>query len=183
MGAEQQSTGVSRRDLLKKAAVAGSVAWVAPTVLANPAFAANPCQCADGPNGSLFGLKWDNPSSATPNATPGTNVSTGNCAASAGYTTHRSGLCLFEAGLITATISNSGLNITIAQGISYCAAFAKCGNQCESGAQQVTVTNNPDGTTSVRVDCDGSTGGGLSHIELIVCVNGTNIPADCNPTP
>jgi hypothetical protein len=182
MDAEQTTpAGVSRRDLMKKAAVAGGLVWVAPTVLASPAFAgASGCpSCTDGANGQLFGIKFQQGSNTCEG--PGTNPGgDGNCGAQAGITNFRNGCCLITAGLITKSDSSGGMNFVIAAGLQFCNAFAKCGNTCfTNDAQKITVTPGANGATNVRIDCDGDQQG-LSHIELFVCVNGTTIPAGCN---
>ena len=176
MGAEQQSTGVSRRDLIKKAAVAGGVAWVAPTVLANPAFAANPCGCSEGANGQLFGIKFQEGSSTC--ASPGANASgEGNCGAIDGITNFRDGCCLVTAGIVSAPVYSGGAaTITLGPGVSLCKGFSKCGPNCLSSSAQVSTTPGDNGTTIVRFDCDSAPQGGLSHLELFVCVNGTASP-------
>lgn len=177
MTAETTPAGVSRRDLMKKAVVAGGIAWVAPTVLASPAFATAPgCpDCNHGPNGQLFGIKFQIGSNTCEG--PGDNATTGNCGASAGISQIRNGCCLVGAGVITKSESNGGFNFVIGAGIQFCNAYAKCAETCSTGEPFVTVSAGTGGTTNVRIDCGADNS--LSHVELYVCVNGTNIPAGC----
>ncbi len=166
---ETDEKNLSRRDLIKKSVIAGGVAWVAPTVLASPAYAANGCNCADN---TFFGLKFNNDANSCQG--PGTNPSKGNCGASAGLSNFRNGCCLVAAGLITfSNAGNTKHTYVLKQGVRFCNAFGKFGEDCTQ-VTGVTVTNNPDGTTTVVVQ-----GSNLSHSELYVCVDGTTIPAGC----
>lgn len=182
MTAEQEmaTTGVSRRALIKKAAVAGGIAWVAPTVLANPAFAANACGCLDT---QLFALKFQNNSQDC--TAPGANPrGDGNCLARNNNTNFRDGCCLKTAGLITGpTYGPNTATFTLASGLTFCSGFSKCGPNCLGTAtSNVVATTNQNGTTTVVFNCVGVQEG-LSHLELLVCVNGTAIPAGCPTTP
>jgi hypothetical protein len=170
MAADEKN--LSRRDLIKKSVVAGGIAWVAPTVLASPAFAANNCNCADN---AFFALKRNNLNggSVSDCESPGTNVAPGNCGASAGLSNFRSGCCLATAGLVSFSGGGSTHTWVLRQGVRLCQAFGKFGNECSS-TTGVTVTNNADGTTTVVIS-----GPTLSHSEIYVCVDGTTIPAIC----
>ena len=163
---------LNRRELIKKSVIAGGVAWVAPTVLANPAHATHVCNCA---HNAFFGLKRNNQQGGGTGAceAPGNNDSAGNCGFSNGMTDFRNGCCLATAGLVTFSGGGATHTWVLKQGVRLCQAFGKFGNTCSS-TTGVTVTNNPDGTTTVVIS-----GANLSHSEIYVCVDGTTIPAAC----
>ncbi|HEX2699149.1 MAG TPA: twin-arginine translocation signal domain-containing protein [Acidimicrobiales bacterium] len=173
MERETGTEGLSRRDVLKRSAVVGGLVWVAPTVLSSSAGAtSNLANCAPS---SRFALKHGAPNEAC--ETPGTNPTTGNCSASAGFTSFRDGCCLESHGLIT--FSESGNHQThtyvLASGVELAGAFAKCATDCigySPSSSVITVTTDPStGKTTVTITCSN-----LSHSEIVVCFSGSNAP-------
>lgn len=171
---QDETAGLSRRDLLKRSVVVGGLAWVAPTVLAAPA-GATVVNC---PAAQRYAIKHNNVSTgAGPCEVPGKNPSTGNCAASDGTTEFQSGCCL-EPGLVQFASSAGGTvhTYTLAPGVGFSRAYAKCGNVCHPHVDPhnefVTEEQDPaTGITTVVMSC-----ANLSHSELVVCLSGSNLP-------
>lgn len=172
VGEHSESTGLSRRDVLKGSAVVGGLIWIAPTVLASPAGAGG-VTC---PPGSLYAVKHVAGQAAC--GTPGDDPST-DCAAAGGYTAFKNGCCLVTGGLITFEVTTEGsekLHVyTLAAGVGFVEGFVRCGSICKSHDHTahgcVVDELNDDGTTTVTFSCTD-----LVYSELFVCVSGTTVP-------
>jgi hypothetical protein len=178
VGEAQGNRGISRRDLIKGAAAAGGVIWVAPTLFASPAGAVQTTGCANCPPGQTFGLKFENNPQGGGNACTCQGISGAGSCLSTGLP---SGCCLIDAGLITPPTNQCGPDSTshtyiLQQGVQFCQGAAKSGQECNIGGSNVIVVNNPDGTTTVTIT--DTTPPALSHSEIIVCVLGT-LPSEC----
>jgi hypothetical protein len=167
MGELEGKRGLSRRDLIKRSAVVGGVAWAAPTILSSlssPA-AAGVNGCCSGPNAFL--LK----SSDQCGCEIGGGV--GDCL------TGNANCCLFNNG-VTLSCTETTHTWTLAAGIQFCQGAAKVGEACAqgdclTGAPNVVVTQN--GTTTVTITGTADPGCGLSHSEIVVCAD--TLPAGC----
>lgn len=164
-------SGMNRRDLLKKGAVAGGVVWVAPTVFAEAASAATTYgECVGCPDGKLYGVKNDSSSGedlvclpdeqnpATCITLPA-NVECGTC---------------FDGAGLNVTAANGCTTYTLGPSLEFCAAASKGSNAV--GCTETTVTATKDsetGVTTVEVCQDTQ-----SHTELIFCYRGSP-PAPC----
>jgi hypothetical protein len=164
MGESEGKRGLSRRDLIKRSAVVGGVAWAAPTILSSlssPA-AAHTATCCSGPN--VFRLKSGDNCATTP--TCSTGVGAQDC-----LTTVGANCCLFNNG-VTLSCADTTHTWTLAAGIQFCAGAAKAALRCETGPPQVTHVHNANGTTTVTI-----TDPQLSHSEIVVCT--PTAPAGC----
>ncbi len=168
---ESSDAGQTRREILKRSVVVGGLVWVAPTVLASPAGATTvPCDPAH-----RYAVKHEVGKAGC--STPGTKASTGSCAPSAGITVFEKGCCV-ENGLVTFTESQGGTTHTyvLAAGVGFVQGFGKCAGVCfRHGQPEAVVTKEDDlatGKTTITISCPK-----LSHSELIVCLNGSNLPA------
>lgn len=167
----QDTSGLSRRDVLKRSAVVGGLVWIAPTILAGPASATLVTCPAD----RRYAIKHGSPNQGC--EVPGTNPGgSGNCAARAGVTEFQNGCCL-EPTLVRFVESASGTThtYTLAAGVRFSQGFAKCGNECHGNYpynEFVTVEQDPvTGITTVVITCPN-----LSHSEIVVCLDGSNLP-------
>lgn len=147
---------ISRRDLIKKSAVAGGVVWAAPTLLAQPAFASHGSHCGVDPCQNYCRVKID----PTGGTYAGGVCETG--AASGGFfcvTTvpDPQVTCCPGTGLFTVTgTAASGFTITVTSTLcKLVSAFAKQGQDCIP----VTVTNCAVATFT----------GESSHLEFLIC--------------
>src|SRR5688500_17293650 len=85
-------TSVTRRDLLKRSAIAGALIWAAPVIVAQPAGATHECGSCTGCN-RLYGIKYE-PGRPPSAADAEVAVTTGHCLSSHGCTTFLNGTCL-----------------------------------------------------------------------------------------
>jgi hypothetical protein len=171
MGEAEGKRGLSRRDLIKRSAVVGGVAWAAPTVLSSlssPA-AAHTATCCTGPN--VFRLK-----SGAGCTSCDTGVGANDC-----LTTFGANCCLFNNG-VTLACTTTTHTWTLAAGIQFCQGAAKVGQNCAlgsclTGPANVSHTHNANGTTTVTITGSAGSGCGLSHSEIVVCA--PTRPAGC----
>jgi hypothetical protein len=178
--------GVSRRDLIKKAAVAGGAVWIAPTVLASTASANQGCpvgSCpvyhrvkldSEGPHANTAGdgvycgnvpdttkphfvdLAGSEPQCDLPDVPDGATLVSTTCEQ-------------FNAHLLSVTDVPAGdegedfvTTLTLVDGFQWVAGFAKKGNSCDPDTTQSsegTISNNC--RTIVILE--------HSHIELLYC--------------
>jgi len=168
----QDTAGLSRRDVLKRSAVVGGLVWIAPTILAGPA-SATVVTC---PANRRYAIKHGSPNQGC--EVPGTNAGgSGNCAAQAGFTEFQNGCCL-EPTLVRFVASANGTThtYTLAPGVGFSQGFVKCANDCHRHVDPhnefVIEDQDPvTGITTVIMTCSN-----LSHSELIVCLDGSNLP-------
>jgi hypothetical protein len=174
MGELEGKRGLSRRDLIKRSAVVGGVAWAAPTILSSlssPA-AAGVNGCCSGPN--VFRLKSGDGCATTPTCSTGVGVN--DC-----LTTFGANCCLFSNG-VTLSCTATTHTWTLAAGIQFCEGAAKVGEACAlgsclTGPANVSHTHNANGTTTVTITGSAGAGCGLSHSEIVVCA--PTRPAGC----
>lgn len=197
--------GVSRRDLIKKSVVAGGLVWATPTLLATPAGAEHSCEHCNFLFGIKF-TRPGSCGGTAPCSAPGTTASPGNCLASAGHTGFADGCCLLTTTAVSCTVggvtethpyvelicypaetagcaptapcttSNTAV-IDLAPGVVLCDALSKCGQPCVRSFATSPVVKCGQTFTRVTLDCDDpAAAGGLSHLELLVCVTGTVRP-------
>ncbi len=168
----QDTTGLSRRDVLKRSAVVGGLVWIAPTILAGPA-GASVVTC---PANRRYAIKHGSPNRGC--EVPGRNAGgTGNCAADGGVTEFQNGCCL-EPTLVSFVESANGTihTYTLAPGVGFSRGFAKCASVCYEHVDPHNefVSEERDestGITTVIMTCSN-----LSHSEIIVCLDGSNLP-------
>jgi hypothetical protein len=180
----QTESSISRRDLLRKGAVAGAVAWTAPVVLSSPAFAATG-KCSGSKKCINFrSVKFENGTSCTAAGNDGGCPAPGitNCAGAA-VTDFPSG-CAGD-GITGSQADNLG-TINIPAGIVPLVVHIKTGGNCyrivfDENGQPGAPTPAPSGVTIVIQGNIGSgytvtatktgTGGGagISHLTLYYC--------------
>lgn len=175
MSTENQIGGVSRRDLLKKGAVAGGIVWAAPLVLSSPAgasYVGSDSECTH-----FYYGKFDTNETAetiTPGTCQGsTNGSTCYAPGGAGYVENRT-----YGSACATVIAVSGRTLTLSKylnndptqpEIRAVEGFTKGGTVCgDAGASGVTQ-NSSDGTWTITFPRR-SPGGGFSHVEFAFCV-------------
>lgn len=178
-------TGLTRRDVIKRSAVVGGLIWIAPTVLASPAGATvYPCK---GCTGTAYGLRHTGTGTGAVCSTPGTAVNVaGNCGVQPNphdsndpyVNSFVAGCCLKAAGLVTFTSPNAQTHIyTWPAGVNICGgAFGFCNGVCKSQfdpevTEDFTDPNDPTRFSGVTIVC-----AGLTHSEVYLCIEGTNIP-------
>ncbi|MGI8686886.1 MAG: hypothetical protein ACR2MO_17655 [Acidimicrobiales bacterium] len=175
-------TGLTRRDVIKRSVVVGGLIWIAPTVLASPAGASvYPCT---GCTGTVFGLRHTvDAGCTTPGSDPGNADNCGVQPIPGGSISgFQSGCCLLAAGLVTFSESADNQTHTYGfmPGVTICGgAFGRCSGVCKSQFD-VEVTeyfddpSDPTRITRVTIVC-----AGLTHSEVYVCVEGSNLPVGC----
>ena len=152
--------GVSRRDILKRAAIAGGLAWAAPAIqsITTPAFA----QVTPGCMAGCFWVKTQPDGGGCEDAN-GT-VFCPNCLADEGLTQDPGG-CPCVAGRIVAGECDSTL--TLPPGCTFHGGFSKCaGDLCEPavdmGGGVIHFPPCPDPSPPPPEHC-------VSHIEFCYC--------------
>jgi hypothetical protein len=171
-------TGISRRDLIKRSAIAGGIAWVAPAVLTQPAAAATSyLGCSNCPTGRLYFLRQtsagvctnSNPVNSCLNDNQGSPPPSQTYPAGCGTTSH---CCLITAGFVSVSGTSPTHTWVLDPGVNFCGAHAFGGGNCE-GVTVNVVNNTPSaGFTTVTVTKDN-----MSHSDIAVCIPGTVIPS------
>jgi hypothetical protein len=174
MGVTEQGSGISRRDLIKKGAVAGGIVWTAPLILSDTAGATyvgsiEDCQhyywckyAADDTN-DVITTRDGVPSHcyviAPPNNTVGPGYVQGR--------TYQDG-CASVIGVSgrTITLSKHLNNDTTEPVIEAVSGYTKSGSGAGSCAA-AGVTQNADGTWTITFPLIGA--GGFSHVEFAYC--------------
>lgn len=182
---EESTSGITRRDILKKSVIAGGLVWIAPTILASPAGATvGPC-CPEP-----FGIRHDVAGACRSPLTSTTDPD--NCL----YQQHlnddtpprpitlfsgpfRPGCCLITAGLVTFTRSPDGMThiYTFGPGVTLCGgAFVRCGTAgCRTQYDDDVIETLDGSGRVVRLDIR-CLSGVLGHSEVLVCVEGSGVP-------
>jgi hypothetical protein len=163
--------GMSRRQLVRRTAVVGGAVWATPLILSSQAFAASFGNCPNCPTGRLFSLRTEGPCNCT-------DTNPNNACLPSNPAGIKNGCCLIPSHIQVQCAANfSSVTYTLAAGVQFCAAGGKGGSDCDD-TDTVTVTQNPNGTTTVVVSQPN-----LSHVDLVVCVPGSPpLPAGCTGT-
>ena len=171
----KDGAGVSRRELLKKSALAGGAVWVAPVILASSAGATG-SSCPKGSCPTYHRVKFDNNEQPVANAT-NTGVECGAFVDLSG-----GGQCPLPApaGTIVATTCaqfnshvlvvddiapGNSITITLKPGYQFVAGFSKKGGPV--GGQH--CPGSQGGPASISSNCRTATFGPNSHIEFLYC--------------
>jgi hypothetical protein len=170
------TSGISRRDLIKRSAIAGGIVWVAPAVLAQPAAAATTyLGCTNCPTGRLYFLRQTNTGECT-NSNPVNSCLNNNQGSPPPSQTYPTGCgttsqcCLITAGFVSVSGTTPTHTWTLQPGVNFCGAHAFGGGDCTGVT--VNVTSGPcSGCTTVTV-----TKANMSHSDIAVCIPGTVIP-------
>lgn len=202
----QTAAGVSRRELIKKSVVAGGLVWAAPAVLAGPAAADHSCAHCEFLFGIKW--ERPGSCGTLPSCLPAdTGGGAGNCLSgpAGGHTGFVDGCCLTTTTAVSCTVNGVTQNepyvklicypsetagctpgpctttntavIDLAPGVLLCDALSKCGRPCVRSFTTTTVMKCGQPFTRVTMDCTGGEGG-LSHIEILLCVLGTVPPCE-----
>lgn len=157
--------GVTRRELLKRAAVAGSVAWAAPVIhsITTPAFA----QATPGCIAGCFWVKWD-PTEPCVDVSGQSSIKCSNCLADEGLTQDRGGCPCIENAVTTQPCGDPATGtwtLTLPPGCT----FHGGGSKCASDLCQPAMDNG-DGTVTFFPCLDASGNPKcISHIEFCYC--------------
>jgi hypothetical protein len=156
VGDNEPGGTISRRDLLKKSAVAGGIVWATPMILSDVAHAAITCDSC--PPGKKYTIKYNN-----------NNGALGACTADGGQGNfcHDPNLpsgCHLVAGTPTFEPNQDGggkITITIIAGVIVCdaAIFPGCGRN------NATILVNEDGTTTITYEQTNA----VSHVTALLC--------------
>jgi hypothetical protein len=157
VGDNEPGGTISRRDLLKKSAVAGGIVWATPMILSDVAHAAITCESC--PPGKKYTIKYETPETGT----------LGACTADSGegnacYDASLPSGCNLVAGTPTFVPNGSGggtVTITIVAGVIVCAASVFPG--CDS--EGVSIVPNQDGTTTITYQRARA----MSHVTALLC--------------
>jgi hypothetical protein len=169
--------GISRRDLIKRSAIVGGVAWVAPVILAKPAAAATTyLGCTNCPTGQLYFLRWTSAGVCANSTIVNSclNNNQGSPPPSQTYPTGCGGsdndCCLITAGLVAVSGTSPTHTWVLDPGVNFCGAHAFGGNSCTGVTVLVTPNSPSAGFTTVTV-----TKSNMSHSDIAVCVPGTTV--------
>lgn len=177
----QERSGLSRRELLKRSAVAGGVVWATPTVLASAAGATSTVNCPTGSCPTLHIVKLDNKEQPIPTNANGSQVTCGNffvdlgdggsqCQFSTGgYTVSDTTCAQFNSHLLKLENNVPGypgnsIRITLKPGYQFVEGFSKKGGPV-NGKQCPGEKGGP----FVRTGCSTATFSANSHIEFSYC--------------
>lgn len=157
--------GVTRRELLKRAAVAGSVAWAAPVIhsITTPAFA----QVTPGCIAGCFWVKWD-PTEPCVDVSGQSSIKCSNCLADEGLTQDRGGCPCIENAVTTQPCGDPATGtwtLTLPPGCTFHGGGSKCASDlCQPAMDNGdgTVTFFPCLDASGKPKC-------ISHIEFCYC--------------
>lgn len=171
---ENQTGDVSRRDLLKKGAVAGGIVWAAPLILSSPAgasYVGSDSECTHFYFGKLDTNETNE--TITPDTCQGsTNGSTCYASGGAGFVGGRT-----YGSACETIIAISGRTITLSKHLNddptqpeirAVEGFTKGGTVC-GDAGPSGIAQNADGTWTITFPRR-SPGGGFSHVEFSFCV-------------
>lgn len=154
--------GSSRRDLLKKAALVGAVAWTLPAVISSPAFAASKKCGGSRPCTTFYFVKVNGDGTIAP------GVGDGSCGLRTILKCDSSTATLLDGGaFVTSTSSTSStLSVTLAPGVVPLLITTKYGPNCHDytyneGTNTFSAPN-PATACTASVTASGSIGGGLT---------------------
>jgi hypothetical protein len=156
---DEQRNGISRRALIRRAAVTGAVAWVAPQILHMSAAGAQTQTCYSFKLGGDCGCSGVNPDTGDPSCD-----ATFNAAFAAATPPGTLGVCPPAGTIVSATgCTGAQAVVTVKQGCTITFAGGKAGEDCfVCGANCSGV-----GTSSVTINKPGQNN--LSHVILVVC--------------
>jgi hypothetical protein len=168
MIAPADGDGISRRELVRKTAVVTGTVWATPLILSSQAFGASFGACPNCPTGRLFALRVEDPGCVCSDTNDNNDCLSASPAGIAQgcpclIPSHVTFTCNRTNGQLTEVV------FTLAQGVQFCDGGGSGANNCEGDV--VTVTPNPDGTTTVTVFKSN-----LSHADIVVCVAGSPPP-------
>ena len=179
---ENRDEGQSRRDLLKKGAIVGAVAWTAPMIISSPAFAAT-AQCSGSvPCTNFFFVKVNGDGSVT------SGVGDGSCGTRTIKQCNNTNATLQDGGGHIASSSGNGnlLTIKLTAGTVPILVTAKYGANCHDYTYNentktfsapspatlctasVTTSGTVAGGLTIIIASNGS-GCGISHVNLYFC--------------